>query len=177
MGSRKEERKAGTRTGEEQRIGIECVRRVNDRKAGALGCYPLRRERKVYRGYTSYRKRWLYREPWAREEERTREAFDRENTSVDLLSHPVRRSFSVSLSLALLYRAHRRGSIRTTWCNSNATENDQPNPRACNNLKPKPTNTSGTRTPFDPGLTFFVATFFDFFSRPSGAYVLVKARR
>lgn len=39
---------------EEDRIGIECIYREGERpKAGALGCYPLRRQRERERGTRS----------------------------------------------------------------------------------------------------------------------------
>lgn len=48
---------------EEDRIGIECIYREGERpKAGALGCYPLRRQRE-------------------RERERNAERFEKERTS------------------------------------------------------------------------------------------------
>lgn len=63
-----------------------------------------------------------------------RDASDRENT----LSRPLPPKPSASFPLGRSHpprRARRRGSIRATWCGGNATENDRPNPRACNNLK------------------------------------------
>lgn len=118
---------------------------MNDREAGALGCYPLRRERKTYGGWASCRRSWL-----DRRRERTNEgrAFDRENASVDLLSHPRSLLLPLSFSLCLspsLFRSlsfivlteedqyEPRGVAATP-----RREPHQPNPRACNNLQPEP---------------------------------------
>lgn len=100
-----------------------CERRVNDRKVGALGCYPPRRERE------RERKTLEGCGEGGGQREREKEGFERIGS--DLLS----RSYPLPPSLASpsSWPAKRINTDHVV-CSGNAERTADPNPRACNNL-------------------------------------------